>query len=28
VIPTLIANAFYLPQHLLPKHAEAVQEDA
>ncbi len=28
VIPTLIANAFFLPRHLLPKHAEAVQEDA
>jgi Kef-type K+ transport system membrane component KefB len=28
VIPTLIANAFFLPRHLLPKHAEAIQEDA
>jgi Kef-type K+ transport system membrane component KefB len=28
VVPTLIANAFFLPRHLLPKHAEAVQEDA
>ncbi len=28
VIPTLIANAFFLPRHLLPKHAEAVPEDA
>jgi Kef-type K+ transport system membrane component KefB len=28
VIPTLIANAYFLPRHLLPKHAEAVQEDA
>jgi Kef-type K+ transport system membrane component KefB len=28
VIPTLIANIFFLPRHLLPKHAEAVQEDA
>jgi len=28
VIPTLVANAFFLPRHLLPKHAEAVQEDA
>ena len=28
VIPTLIANAMFLPRHLLPKHAEAVQEDA
>jgi glutathione-regulated potassium-efflux system ancillary protein KefC len=25
VVPTLIANAFYLPKHLLP---EEVQEDA
>jgi Kef-type K+ transport system membrane component KefB len=28
VVPTLIANAFFLPHHLLGKHAEAVQEDA
>jgi Kef-type K+ transport system membrane component KefB len=28
VIPTLIANAVYLPRHLLPRHAEAVEEDA
>ena len=28
VIPTLIANAFFLPRHLLPAHAEAIQEDA
>ncbi len=28
VIPTLIANAFFLPRHLLPKHTEVVQEDA
>jgi Kef-type K+ transport system membrane component KefB len=28
VIPTLVANAFFLPRHLLEKHAEAVQEDA
>ncbi len=28
VVPTLIANAFFLPRHLLPKHAEAVEEDA
>jgi Kef-type K+ transport system membrane component KefB len=28
VIPTLIANAFFLPRHLLPKHAEAIEEDA
>ena len=28
VIPTLIANAFFLPHHLLAKHAEAIQEDA
>lgn len=28
VVPTLIANAFFLPHHLLAKHAEAVQEDA
>jgi hypothetical protein len=28
VIPTLIANMFFLPRHLLPTHAEAVQEDA
>jgi Kef-type K+ transport system membrane component KefB len=28
VTPTLIANAFFLPRHLLPKHAEAIQEDA
>jgi Kef-type K+ transport system membrane component KefB len=28
VIPTLIANAFFLPRHLLPKHAEAIPEDA
>jgi Kef-type K+ transport system membrane component KefB len=28
VIPTLIANSFFLPRELLPKHAEAIQEDA
>jgi Kef-type K+ transport system membrane component KefB len=28
VIPTLIANAFFLPHHLVVKHAEAIQEDA
>jgi Kef-type K+ transport system membrane component KefB len=28
VVPTLIANIFFLPRHLLPKHAEAVEEDA
>ncbi len=28
VVPTLIANAFFLPHHLLAKHAEAIQEDA
>jgi Kef-type K+ transport system membrane component KefB len=28
VIPTLIANTLFLPRHLLPKHAEAIQEDA
>jgi len=28
VVPTLIANAFFLPRHLLPRHAEAIQEDA
>jgi Kef-type K+ transport system membrane component KefB len=28
VIPTMIANAFFLPRHLLPRHAEAVDEDA
>jgi Kef-type K+ transport system membrane component KefB len=28
VVPTLVANAFFLPRHLLPKHAEAIQEDA
>ena len=28
VVPTLIANAFFLPRHLLPAHAEAIQEDA
>ena len=28
VIPTLIASAFFLPRHLLPAHAEVVQEDA
>jgi len=28
VIPTLIANAVFLPHHLLPKHAEAIPEDA
>jgi len=28
VIPTLIANAVFLPRHLLPKHAEAIAEDA
>ncbi|HEV1999843.1 MAG TPA: cation:proton antiporter, partial [Xanthobacteraceae bacterium] len=28
VIPTLIANAFFLPRHLLPAHPETVQEDA
>jgi Kef-type K+ transport system membrane component KefB len=28
VIPTLIANAFFLPRHLLPKPAEPIQEDA
>jgi Kef-type K+ transport system membrane component KefB len=28
VIPTIIANAFFLPRHLLPRHAEAIQEDA
>lgn len=28
VIPTLVANFFFLPRHLLPKPPEAVQEDA
>ena len=28
VIPTLIANAFFLPRHLLPAHPATVQEDA
>jgi hypothetical protein len=28
VVPTLIANTFFLPRHLLAKHAEAIQEDA
>jgi hypothetical protein len=27
VIPTIIANAFYLPRHLLPEPDEAVQEE-
>jgi hypothetical protein len=26
VIPTIIANAFYLPRHLLPKREEASEE--
>jgi len=28
IVPTLVANIFFLPRHLLAKHAEAIQEDA
>jgi uncharacterized membrane protein len=28
VIPTLIANAFFLPRHLLPKAGAAIEGDA